>query len=92
MRRLEVHDLAVWKDAPHLLGEVVPLVGTVKIVEGERSAAQQKLAQDPHFVVPKPHVAGLDDVQPGVVPELRIVERQDDRIVHFDRGGGPETA
>ena len=92
MRRLEIHDLAVRKHAPHLLGEVVPLVGTVKIVEGERAAAQQELAQDPHLVVAQPHVAGLDDVDPGVVPELRIVERQDDRVVHFDRGGGPQPA
>ncbi len=92
MRRREVDELAVREHALHLLRRVVPLVRTVEVVEGQRAAAQQELAQDRHLVVAQAQVARLDDVDPAVVPQLGIVQREDDGIVDLDGRGGAQPA
>ena len=51
MRRLDLDDLAIGKDQLQLpLGEI-PFVRTVEVVERQRAAAQQELAQRRRFLV-----------------------------------------
>ena len=52
MRGRQIDDLAVGKHPLHLLLEVVPLDRPVEVVEGERAAAQQELAQVGDFASP----------------------------------------
>src|SRR5918993_2038172 len=78
MRRRNLHDLAIRKHPLELLFRQLPLVRAVKIVKRQRAAAQQELAQDWNLGVLQLQVARLDDVYPGIFPELRILECQDD--------------
>ena len=84
----EVDDLAVGEDALHLRGQVVELDRAVEVVEHRRAAAQQELAQVRHVGVGHLQVAGLDEVNPGMLEEARVVERQDHRIFNLDRRRG----
>jgi hypothetical protein len=50
--------IAIGEHALHLALHVGPLDGAVEVVEGERAAAQQELAQDRDLGVLKPQVPG----------------------------------
>src|SRR5215203_1699204 len=88
MRRRNLHDLAIRKHPLQLLFRQLPFVRAVKIVKRQRAAAQQELAQNRHLGVLQLQVAGLDNVDPGIVPELWILECQDDWLADVDRGDG----
>ena len=88
----QVDDLAIGEHALHLALEVGPLDRAVEVVERERAAAQQELAQDRHLGLLQPEVARLDDVDPGIGPEIRIFEREDDGIVDLDGGDGADAS
>ena len=86
----QVDDLALGKDALELAHDVLPLDRAVEVVEGRRPAAQEELAQDGHFLVLQPQVARLDEVDPGVLEQLRIGQREHDGIVDADGGDALE--
>jgi hypothetical protein len=64
----------------------------VEVVEHGGTAAQQEFAQDRHFGVEQPQRARLDEIDPGVLEQPRVVERDDDRILDLDGGGGFHAA
>jgi hypothetical protein len=50
----------------------------VEVVEGGGATAQQELAQDGHLAILQPEIAGLDEIDPRLIPELGIIEGEDD--------------
>src|SRR5918994_1579904 len=80
VRWSELHNVPLGKDALQLAYQVVPLVRAVKVVEGSGPSAQQELAQDWYFCLGEPQVPGFHEVDPRMLPESRILERQHDRI------------
>ena len=83
---------AIGKHASQLALEIRPFDRSVKIVERQRAAAQQELAQDRHLGLLQPEVARFDHVDPRIGPEIRILERQHDRIVDLNRRRGAHAA
>ena len=67
-------DRAIREHALHLPLEILPLVRAVEVVEHRRAAPQQEFAQTRDFGLRQLQRAGLDDVDPGMLEELRIVE------------------
>src|SRR5262245_44136861 len=84
--------LAVGEEPLHLAREVVPVDRTVEVVEVGRAAAQQEFAQDRQVAVEHLQVPRLDEVDPGILEQARIVERHDDRILDLNRGRGLDAA
>jgi hypothetical protein len=64
----------------------------VEVVHVGAAAAEQELAQDRRLVVLHPHAARLDEINPRILEQARIVERQQDRILDLDGGGGLDAA
>ena len=60
----QIDDLAIGKHAFELALDVRPFDRPVEVVEGERAAAQQELAQDRDLGLLQPQVAAFDDVDP----------------------------
>jgi hypothetical protein len=58
----------------------------VEVVHHRGAAAQQELAQQRDLALLHPHAARLDEVDPRILKQPGIVERQQDRILHVDRG------
>ena len=71
--RRKIDDLAIGKHPLQLAFEIQPLDRTVKIVERQRAAAQEELAKDRNLRFLEPKIARLDDVDPGIVPEVGIL-------------------
>ena len=92
MVRAEIDDRTAREHPPELPDDVGELDRTVEIVERQRAAPQQELAQDRHLGVLQPQVPRLDDVDPRVPPEVRVLEREHDRGIDLDRGDGREAA
>ena len=88
----EIDDLPLGKHLLHFLREVLPLERTVEVVEERAAAAQQELAQDLRVAVGQREVARLDEVDPRVLEEAWVVEREHDRVEHVDGGGGLDAA
>ena len=84
-------DLAIGEHAPHLAGEALPLDRPVKIVEHRRAAPKQELAQNRHVALEQSQRARLDEIDPWVLKETRIVEREDNRVLDLNRGRGLHT-
>src|SRR5262249_5192174 len=78
-------DLAVRKDFLHLDGEVLPLERAVEVVERRRAATQQELAQRFRVGVGQLQISRFDEINPRIREEPRIVQGEDDRILHVDR-------
>ena len=56
----------------------------MEVVEVGMAAAQQELAQDRHVAVEHFQIARLDEIDPRVLEQPRIVERQHDRVFDLD--------
>ena len=58
----------------------------MEIIEGQRAAAQQELAQNGDLVVLGNPGARFDQIDPRIREERRVVERDDDGLVDLNRG------
>src|SRR5215218_1930582 len=85
VRRSQLHHVALGKDALQLAYQVVPLIWAVKVVEGSGPSAQQELAQYRYLRLGETQVPGFDKIDPGMLPESRVLKRQHDRIGNVHR-------
>src|SRR5229473_2982895 len=81
----QIHDLAIGKYLFHLAEKMLPLKWTMEIVERRGTAAQEKFAKRLRVVLGELQVSRLDEIDPRIGEEPRIVERQDGRILNIDR-------
>ena len=77
-------DFAIGENALELARDVFPLERPVKVVERRRTAAKQELAEQRHLGVEQGQVAALNEINPRMLEEFRVFERQDDRILDVD--------
>ena len=87
-----VDNRAIGKDPFDFVLEGLPFERPVKIVEHRGPAAQKELAQDRHLALEQLQRAGLDEVDPWILKEPRIVERHHDRILDVNRRRGLHAA
>ena len=71
VRQRKVDWLVFWKDLLDLSIEMVPLVGTVKIVDHQESSPQEVLPQVDHLLFGQRHVSHFHCIQKGIFEDLR---------------------
>src|SRR6266850_4718200 len=85
-------DLAIGEQLLHLTFEISPFERPVKIIHHRAASAQQELAQRCRVAVAHAHAARLDEVDPRILEEARVVERQQNRILDLNGGGRLDAA
>ena len=76
----DLHDRAVGKHFLHALLEAVPFRGAPEIVEHQKSAIEQVIAQSVSLLLAEIEAAGLDHVDEGIIGQLLIGQAEEQPI------------
>src|SRR5687768_10639825 len=75
MRERQVDDRVLRQNPPYVLLEVPPLVRTPEIIDDEKAASEQVIAQTLHFRLVQRHAADFDCVQEREHAKPRVIQR-----------------
>src|SRR6266851_871858 len=82
----DLDDLSIREQPFHLVLEHRPFRGAVEIIHHRAAAAEQELAKDRDLAVEQARAARLDEIDPGIFEQARIVHRQENRVLDLDGG------